>query len=199
VTMIPLRIHETRTLASPRESPRGLNRQIASTRSRQKSQWRKAVAMPELADDLRRHPERSSHTSAYGARRPHRTSSRWRQRPKSPTFGDVDDARPTPRRPRSRIQEGGYGPSERLGPTSSLSARLDRPAHNRSPAQIARRLSSILAKTVRDQAPGFERRSHSSKPRRPRRASPNGTGERSSTYRASGSLTTSRLSPTAFR
>jgi hypothetical protein len=34
-------------------------------------------------------------------------------RPKSPTFGDVDDARPTPQRPRSRIQEGGYGPSER--------------------------------------------------------------------------------------
>ena len=51
-------------------------------------------------------------------------------RPKSPTFGDVDDARPTPQRPRSRIQEGGYGLSERLGPTSSLSARLDRQAHN---------------------------------------------------------------------
>jgi hypothetical protein len=31
VTMIPLHIHETRTLASPRESPNGLNRQIAST------------------------------------------------------------------------------------------------------------------------------------------------------------------------
>src|SRR5215831_19570776 len=31
----------------------------------------------------------------------------------------------------SGIQEGGYGPTERLGPTSSLSARLDRQAHNR--------------------------------------------------------------------
>src|SRR5215472_14185943 len=31
----------------------------------------------------------------------------------------------------SGIQEGGYGPTERLGPTSSLSARLDRPARNR--------------------------------------------------------------------
>src|SRR5262245_54556066 len=47
------------------------------------------------------------------------------------------------------------------------------------------------------------RRSHSSNPMRPRRASPNGTRERSSTrlpkYRASGSRTTSRGSPTAFR
>src|SRR2546425_3684914 len=53
------------------------------------------------------------------------------------------------------------------------------------------------------QALACERRSHSSKPMRPRRASPNGTSERSSTrppkYRASGSLTTSRGSPTAFR
>ena len=31
----------------------------------------------------------------------------------------------------SGIQEGGYGPTERLRPTSALSARLDRPAHNR--------------------------------------------------------------------
>src|SRR5262245_51294717 len=56
---------------------------------------------------------------------------------------------------------------------------------------------------MRDQAPACERRSHSSKPMRPRRASPNGTSERSSTrppkYRASGSLTTLRGSPTAFR
>src|SRR6266851_1226794 len=56
---------------------------------------------------------------------------------------------------------------------------------------------------MRDQAPACERRSHSSKPMRPRRAPPNGTSERSSTrppkYRASGSLTTSRGSPTAFR
>src|SRR5262250_1809144 len=55
----------------------------------------------------------------------------------------------------------------------------------------------------RDQARACERRSHSSKPMRPRRASPNGTSELSSTrpplYRASGSLTTSRGSPTAFR
>jgi hypothetical protein len=36
----------------------------------------------------------------------------------------------TPRQGRG-IQEGGYGPTERLGPTSSLSARLDRHAHNR--------------------------------------------------------------------
>src|SRR5260221_4935616 len=53
------------------------------------------------------------------------------------------------------------------------------------------------------QAPACERRSHSSKPMRPRRASPNGTSECSSTrppkYRASGSLTTSRGSPSAFR
>ena len=56
---------------------------------------------------------------------------------------------------------------------------------------------------MQDQALACERRSHSSKPMRPRRASPNGTSERSSTrpplYRASGSLTTSRGSPTAFR
>ncbi len=54
-----------------------------------------------------------------------------------------------------------------------------------------------------DQAADRERRDHSSKPMRPRRASPNGTSERSSTrppkYRASGSHTTSRGSPTAFR
>jgi hypothetical protein len=54
-----------------------------------------------------------------------------------------------------------------------------------------------------DQALACERRSHSSKPMRPRRASPNGTSERSSTrppkYRASGSRTTSRGLPTAFR
>ena len=31
----------------------------------------------------------------------------------------------------SGIQESGYGPTERLRPTSSLSARLHRPAHNR--------------------------------------------------------------------
>src|ERR1700739_1337996 len=47
-----------------------------------------------------------------------------------------------------------------------------------------------------------ERRSNSSRPSRPRRASPNGTSERSSTrppkYRASGSHTTSRRTSTAF-
>src|SRR6516165_12092094 len=56
---------------------------------------------------------------------------------------------------------------------------------------------------MRGQAAARERWSHSSKPMRPRRASPNGTSERSSTrppkYRASGSRTTSRGSPTAFR
>src|SRR2546426_3153137 len=56
---------------------------------------------------------------------------------------------------------------------------------------------------MQNQALACERRSHSSKPMRPRRASPNGTSERSSTrppkYRASGSLTTLRGSPTAFR
>jgi len=56
---------------------------------------------------------------------------------------------------------------------------------------------------MRDQAAALERRSHSSKAMRPRRASPNGISERSSTrppkYRASGSLTTTRGSPTAFR
>src|SRR5437879_10874851 len=56
---------------------------------------------------------------------------------------------------------------------------------------------------MQDQAFACERRSHSSRPMRPRRASPNGTSERSSTrppqYRAPGSLTTSRGSPTAFR
>jgi hypothetical protein len=54
-----------------------------------------------------------------------------------------------------------------------------------------------------DQAAACERRSHSFKPMRPRRASPNGTSECSSTrppqYRASGSRTTARGSPTAFR
>src|SRR5262245_22798798 len=46
---------------------------------------------------------------------------------------------------------------------------------------------------MQDQAAACERRSHSSKPMWPRRASPSGTSERSSTrppkYRASGSLT----------
>jgi hypothetical protein len=48
---------------------------------------------------------------------------------------------------------------------------------------------------MRDQALARERRSHSSEPMRPRRASPDGSSERSSTrrpkYRASGSRTTS--------
>ena len=53
------------------------------------------------------------------------------------------------------------------------------------------------------QAAARERRNHSSNPMRPSRASPNGTSERSSTkppkYRASGSRSTWRGSPTAFR
>jgi hypothetical protein len=53
------------------------------------------------------------------------------------------------------------------------------------------------------QAAAYERRNHSSNVMRPRRAAPNGTSERSSTrppkYRASGSLMTTRWSPTAFR
>src|SRR6266850_6813125 len=61
----------------------------------------------------------------------------------------------------------------------------------------------FFGRGIQDQALARERRSHSSKPMPPRRASPNGTSERSSTrppkYRASGSLTTSRGSPTAFR
>ena len=56
---------------------------------------------------------------------------------------------------------------------------------------------------IRDHAAACERRSHSSKPMRPRRASPNGTSERSSTrppqYPALGSRSTSRRSPTALR
>src|SRR5262249_22037357 len=63
--------------------------------------------------------------------------------------------------------------------------------------------SPIPGWQMRDQAAACERRSHSSKPMRPRRASPNGTSERSSTrppkYRASGSLTTLRGSPIPFR
>src|SRR5882724_6176975 len=62
---------------------------------------------------------------------------------------------------------------------------------------------AILRLAVADQATACERRSHSSKPMRPRRTSPNGTSECCSTrppkYRASGSRTTSRGSPTAFR
>ena len=62
---------------------------------------------------------------------------------------------------------------------------------------------SLAVPPMPDQAPACERPSHSSKPMRPRRASPNGTSECSSTrppqYPASGSLTTSRGSPTAFR
>src|SRR5258708_15274810 len=53
---------------------------------------------------------------------------------------------------------------------------------------------ALLRLADADQAAACERRSHSSKPMRPRRASPNGTSERSSTrppkYRASGLLTT---------
>jgi hypothetical protein len=54
-----------------------------------------------------------------------------------------------------------------------------------------------------DQAAACDRRSQSSRPMRPRRASPSGTSEVSSTwppqYRAFGSLTTSRGSRTALR
>src|SRR6516225_11583676 len=66
---------------------------------------------------------------------------------------------------------------------------------------LTKRLS--FAWRMQDQAAARERRNHSSKPMRPRRASPKGTSECSSTrppqYRASGSLTTLRGSPTAFR
>jgi hypothetical protein len=68
------------------------------------------------------------------------------------------------------------------------------------PCQRLARTTSFI---VRGQAPADERRSHSSSAMRPRRASPNGTSERSSTrapkYRASGSRTTCRESLTAFR
>jgi hypothetical protein len=51
--------------------------------------------------------------------------------------------------------------------------------------------SAIFRLAVADQAPACERRNHSSKPMRPRRTSPNGTSERSSTrppqYRAGAS------------
>jgi hypothetical protein len=72
------------------------------------------------------------------------------------------------------------------------------------PASSRQRVRSLGVPRTQDQAPaGERRRSHSSRPMRPRRASPNGTSERASTrppkYRASGSLTTSRGSPTAFR
>src|SRR6516162_1869875 len=63
--------------------------------------------------------------------------------------------------------------------------------------------SPILRLAIADQAAACARWNHSSKPMRPRRASPTGTSECSSTrppqYRASGSLTTSRGSPTARR
>ena len=63
--------------------------------------------------------------------------------------------------------------------------------------------SQIFRLMNADQAPAWERRSHSSKPMRPRRASPNGTSEcswsRLPQYWAAGSFTTSRGSPTAFR
>src|SRR5262249_45131925 len=44
--------------------------------------------------------------------------------------GDRTEHMGNPRRG-SGIQEGGYGPTERLRPTSALSARLDRQDHNR--------------------------------------------------------------------
>src|SRR4029077_17208611 len=70
-----------------------------------------------------------------------------------------------------------------------------------APAPFGR--DSLGPSPMQDQAFARERRSHSSRPMRPRRASPNGTSERSSTrppqYRAPGSHTTSRGSPTAFR
>src|SRR6516164_7280073 len=63
--------------------------------------------------------------------------------------------------------------------------------------------AAILWVRTRDQAAACDRRSHSSNPMRPRRASPNGTSECSSTrppqYRPSRLLTTSRGSPTALR
>src|SRR5215813_12320863 len=63
--------------------------------------------------------------------------------------------------------------------------------------------ASLGSGVRQDRAFAGERRSHSSRPIRPRRASPNGTRERSSTrppqYLAWGSSTTVRGSPTAFR
>jgi hypothetical protein len=79
----------------------------------------------------------------------------------------------------------------------------------RSPRRLCNSIGGILSHgslpsvAIADQAAARERRNHSSKSMRPRRASPNGTSECSSTrppqYRASGSRTTSRGSPTAFR
>ena len=78
--------------------------------------------------------------------------------------------------------------------------------HGEASARRARQIARhdpLGVPRMQDQTLACERRSHSSKPMRPRRASPNGTSERSSTrppkYRASGSLSTSRGSPTAFR
>jgi len=76
-------------------------------------------------------------------------------------------------------------------------------AHRHAELKSHRCRCRASPESKRDQAAACERRSHSSKPMRPRRASPVGTSERSSTrppqYRASGSRTTSRGSPTAFR
>ncbi len=98
------------------------------------------------------------------------------------------------------------GTAKHAEPTNGLAARTrGGPLIPRSPRKQYRYHLPAPATAVlaAHQAPVRERRSHSANPMRPRRASPNGTSERSSTrppqYRASGSRTTSRLSPTAFR
>src|SRR5207253_5014404 len=86
---------------------------------------------------------------------------------------------------------------------SGFSVRMFARSAEDLPASSRQRVRSLGVPPMQDQALACERRSHSSRPMRPTRASPNGTSERSSTrppqYRASGSLTTSRGSPTAFR
>jgi hypothetical protein len=89
-------------------------------------------------------------------------------------------------------------------PSMKRLAPVSRAAHSRLlPSLPAPARGPNGALSMRDQVFSCERRSHSSRPMRPRRASPSGTSERSSTrppqYRASGSRTTSRGSPTAFR
>ena len=87
--------------------------------------------------------------------------------------------------------------AQRFGANEESAIRSVRAAH----AASCQRRGSLGS--MQDQAAARERRSHSSRLIRPRRASPNGTSERSSTrpakYPASGSPATSRRSPTAFR
>src|SRR6478736_1712569 len=96
-----------------------------------------------------------------------------------------------------------FGPSGQADGICGSHSAAERQGSHKQQTDDAFHETKSFGWRMRGYAAAFERRSHSSKPIRPRRASASGTSECSSTrppqYRAPGSLTTSRGSPTAFR